>query len=150
MKIMRAEVWAAIVILLISFVFLYQSFSYSYSSELGPGPGYFPVWLSGILLILSCLYIFESLTAESGSAETMPRGEALRKILFILGCLSLFLILISIIGFVLTGTIFLFLLLFREYKWYSNLGISLGVSIFLFWLFDIILGVTLPVNGLGW
>ncbi|WP_310192989.1 tripartite tricarboxylate transporter TctB family protein [Neobacillus niacini] len=147
---MNAGVWAGIVVFLIAAVFLVQSFQFSYKSELGPGPGFSPVWLSGILVVLSILYFLESVSGKNaGSGEEWPKGQALKNILFILACLAVFLILVSFTGFVVSGSIFLFLLLFKAYKWYTSLLISIGVSIILFWLFDGVLGVSLPVNGLG-
>lgn len=146
----NAGVWAGIVILLISLVILFQSFEHPYSSELGPGPGFFPVWLSGILLVLSLFYMNESINGENAGREPMPKGESLKKILFILTSLIIFVILLPFVGFILAGTIFLFILLFRHYKWYTNVSISFGISLFLFWLFGSVLSVSLPVNGFGW
>ncbi|WP_248930764.1 tripartite tricarboxylate transporter TctB family protein [Paenibacillus hamazuiensis] len=148
---MNPGVWAGFFVLLLSLVLLVTSFSYPYKKiGLGLGPGFFPVWLSVILMVLSCFYIYDSFKSKENSQTTFPRGDVLRNILFILGCLVLFVVLISFIGFVLTGTLFLFLLLYRGYKWYANIAISLSVSVFLFWLFGSVLQVALPVNAFGW
>lgn len=149
MKKLNAGVWAGSIIALFSIVFLIQSLTYPYTGTLGLGPGFLPVWISGIMLVLSICYIFESIKGENANDDPFPKGEGLKKILFIIGSIILFLILLSFIGFVLSSIIFLFILLFRSYKWYTGLGISVAVSIFLFWLFGSVLSVPLPINGLG-
>lgn len=149
---MYAGVWAGIVIALFSIVFLVQSFDYSYENRLGPGPGpgFFPIWLTIALLILSLLYIVESWKGYKAPKEEMPTGKEFKNVLLIAGFLVVFIVTVQFLGFVLSSTLFLFLLLSRYYKWYSSVGISLSVSIILFWLFAVVLSVDLPVNGLGW
>lgn len=150
LKKLTISVYAGIVFLLFSLVFFYQSLEFPYTSDLGgPGSGFFPLWLSGILLVLSIIYIYESVKKEKTEEESLPKGKALRDILFILSSMIVFLVILPFLGFVLSGTLFLFILLYREYRWHLNLGISVGVSLFLFWLFGSTLGVSLPVNVLG-
>lgn len=147
---LKAEVWVGIFLLVFSFVFFIQSFSLPYSGLEGIGAGFFPTWLSGILLILSICYIYSAHRREDSQSESMPKGKALKNILVILVCMIGFVIAVTLLGFVTTSALFLFALLFRNYKWYINIGISLGISLFIFWVFSSVLGVALPVNGLGW
>jgi putative tricarboxylic transport membrane protein len=150
MKRMNRGVWAGIFILLFALLFFLQSLAFPYIGPLGPGPGFFPVWLSGILFILAILYIIESIKGANASEEPVPDKKALKNIVFIVACMIVFAVMLPYAGFVLSGTVFLFLLLYREYRWYANLGISFGISFFTFWLFGSVLGVALPVNPLGW
>ena len=148
MKKLNAGVWGGMVIFLISLLFLLYSFQYDYKGELGPGPGFFPVWLSGILMVLSILYIFESVKGKNLSEELWPSGEAVRKILFILFSLVVFVAALALFGMIAASVVFLFLCFLKAYKWYSNLAISVGVSLFIFWLFNQVLGVPLPLTGM--
>ncbi len=144
--------WAAIAVLIFSLIFFYQSLAFPYSGDLGPGPGFFPTWLSGILFILSVFYIFESLKAAKEDVEddkSTSSKDGLKNVVFILASMIGVLILLPILGFVISGTLFLSILLFKECKWYSNLSISLGVSLILFFVFDSALHIPLPVNILG-
>ncbi|MBP1154473.1 MULTISPECIES: tripartite tricarboxylate transporter TctB family protein [unclassified Paenibacillus] len=146
----KAGLYSGLPIFLFSVFIFWKSFDLPYLGSVGPGAGFFPVWLSGILIILSLFYMVEFRNKENSEEESMPKGEDLKKVLYIIGCLILFVIIISYLGFVLSSAIFLFLLLYRAYKWYLNLIISVGTSIFLFWLFRTLLSVTLPVNEFGW
>lgn len=152
MKVLRSEIIVSIVVFIVALIFLIQSLRLPYISEIGPGPGFFPLWLSGILLIVSCVYIFQSIrkTNKNQDFKWLPDSQVLKRILYILGCMVLFVLLIFFLGFVLTSTTFLFLLLFREYRWIKSFVISITVSLILFWVFGTMLNVALPVNVFGW
>lgn len=150
MKQLNANAWAGIALLVMAIVFLVKSFNYAYSSELGPGPGFFPFWLSAALLVLSVIYIVSSVRTGSAAKVSMPSGKALKGVLFLLGCMVLFVVLLPNLGFIVSSTLFLFALLYKAYKWYINLLTSAGVSVFLYVLFDTVLEVRLPVGVLGW
>lgn len=142
-----AGMLAPIVIFLIALLFFIQSFHYSYKSAIGPGPGFFPVWLSGILMILSLFYFVESVKGKNASEEKWPSGQAFKNVLHILGSLIIFWALLSYLGYILTSAIFLYVLLHKHYKWYVGLSVSIGASIILFLLFKAGLGVRLPEFG---
>ena len=150
MKKINAGVIAGFVVLLFALVIFFDSFNYAYLSDIGPGPGFFPIWLSGILIILSLIYIVVSFKNGDPDTEPMPDKNGIKKILFIIISMILFALLLPYAGFIMSSTIFLFVLLYGGYKWYTNAAISAGVSILLFCLFDIVLEVQLPVSLLGW
>jgi putative tricarboxylic transport membrane protein len=146
------DTWGAVCFAIFSVVFFIMSLEYPYKSSIGPGPGFFPLWLSGFLFVLSAIYLIQSLKAASASDEDeqeKKKNEALPYILNVMICMILFGLLLKVLGFITTASIVLLLLLRRAYKWYINLGIAVGASLFLFWLFHSILRVQLPVNGLG-
>lgn len=143
-------VWGGIVFALFSLTFLLLSLEFPYTGPVGPGPGFLPLWISGIMLVLSILYIVESIKDKDGPKETFPRGTALRSVLFILICLVAYLILMPILGFIVASVLFLFTLFIRHYKWYTSVGAAVVVTFFLYWLFGIVLNVSLPQNIFGW
>ncbi|KQL43542.1 hypothetical protein AN963_29290 [Brevibacillus choshinensis] len=150
MRKLNANAWAGVFLLLVAIVFLIKSFSYAYSSEVGPGPGFFPIWLSGALLVLAVIYIISSMRSESSDKVTFPSGKSLKSVLFLLCSMILFVALLPYLGFIACSTLFLFALLYKAYKWYINLLTSAGVSVLLYVVFAIVLEVQLPVSALGW
>lgn len=146
----KAGVWAGMVTLVFAAVIFEESLKLDYTGPLGPGPGVFPLWLSGLLIVLSVLYIGISWKDSIDVSQLLPRGKAAISVLKILISMAVFPVVAPFSGFVAAGTLFLFVLLFREYKWHLNLGISLGVSALLFWVFSTLLQVPLPVNAWGW
>lgn len=69
--------------------------------------------------------------------------------LFILGCMSLFVLLLPVIGFNLACILFLFAFLRRNYETDQGLGISAFYVDLLFLLFTKGFGTPLPVNMFG-
>jgi hypothetical protein len=146
MKRLNAGVWGGITVLAFGLLFFAYSLEYPYKGDIGVGAGFFPLWLSGILIVLAVLYILESLAGRDKAEKTSK--EAMKNILFTVICMVAYVILLPIIGFNVTSTAFLFVLLLKAYKWHLNLLISIVSSVALYFLF-LLLGVQLPLNALG-
>jgi len=147
----NAGIWAGIVLLLFSVFVFWQSFSLHYRTAFGPGPGMFPRWLSGILIVLSLVYIWQSARKEIFRlSEILPKGEGLINILSVLLSVFVFMVIVNHTGFMIAGTAMLFIVLFRHFKWYAALIIAFVVTLILFLIFKPLLGVPIPVNQFGW
>ena len=144
----KSGIWAGVVILCLAIFSLVISFQYSYSGIIGPGPGFFPIWLSVSLIILSILYIYESIKGKNVSEEEWPTGQSLKQILFIIMSLVLFLLLFVLCGFLVAGIIFLTVLFYKEYKWFVTASLSVGITLFIYVMFNIVLKVHLPSSGI--
>jgi putative tricarboxylic transport membrane protein len=146
----NAGVWVGLVLLIFSGTIFWQALSYDYFSAFGPGPGLFPLWLSGALIVVSILYIIESVRKEKIKlSEIFPRGSELRKVISIIASLVIFLILVPFSGYITASIIMLLILFFREYKWYWGLVISIVITLSLFYTFETFLNVPLPENSFG-
>jgi putative tricarboxylic transport membrane protein len=148
MKKLSAGFWGGIAVLITGLIFFFYSRFYPYVSEYGPGPGMFPIWLSGFLILLSGFYIFASLKGND-SSDKMPGRKGLLNVLFLILCMAMFVLLLPVLGFNICASATLFAMLFRAYPWFVNLAISIGSSVSLYVIFSIALGVQLPVNTLG-
>ncbi|MBT2757853.1 tripartite tricarboxylate transporter TctB family protein [Mesobacillus foraminis] len=146
----NAGIWASIVSMAFAGTFLYQSTKVDYDGALGFGPGFFPLWLSIIMLILSVFYLFSSLKEKIHIRKLIPEGNSWVDFLLILLSMAVFVFLLERVGFVLSGTICLILLLFRTFKWYYTVPLSIGITLAIFFIFAKALAIPLPVNALGW
>jgi putative tricarboxylic transport membrane protein len=62
----------------------------------------------------------------------------------------IFMAIVKYVGFMVATTLVTYLM-FRGYlKWHVNSAVSLGVALFLYWIFIVWLQVPLPVNAFGW
>ncbi len=68
----------------------------------------------------------------------------------VLASVVVFMLIVNFTGFIIASTVLLFILLVREYKWYSGLAISAVTSIILFIVFKSFFDIPLPVNMFGW
>jgi putative tricarboxylic transport membrane protein len=141
--------------LAVAIITIVSSFAYSYKDRLGPGPGFFPVWLSLITGGLS-LALFAQVTwgrkAPFTAGSPFPEERA--------GTIRIFIILAALVGSVafldLLGfriTLFLFLiflpLALGMRNWVIVLIFSLLGSFGVFHLFYYWLKVPLPMGVLG-
>lgn len=147
---LNAGVWVGIIMFLFAGIFFWQSFSLDYYGDFGPGPGFLPRWLAGFMVLLSALYIIDSLRKESiDIREAMPKGQGLKKVKAIFQSLIIFLVIVPFTGYVIASVAMLFILFFREYKWYWALALSFLVTSSLFLVFSFLLHVPLPENPFG-
>lgn len=148
MRNIKSGVLAGGIILCIAIFSLILSFQYSYSGFVGPGPGFFPLWLSVILIILAPLYMYESFKEKNTSSEEWPKGESMKRIVFIIMSLILFLLLFVLFGFLVASVAFLALLFYKEYKWYMTVTLSVGITAIIYILFNTLLKAYLPISGI--
>lgn len=144
-------IWIGILLLIFAGIIFLQSRSLEYYGQYGAGPGLLPTWLSGILALLSIIYIINSLKEVNVNLfELLPRGKVLFQLLKIVGSIFLFILISPYAGFVIASIIVLLILLIPEYKWYSAFGISSVITFVLFFGFKTVLNIPLPVNMWGW
>jgi len=147
----NAGVWAGAILLAYSALLFQQSLLLDYYNPYGPGPGFLPLWLSALLLIVALLYILDSIKAEVVKlVDLLPHDDARVDIALMLTGLCLFALLVESIGFVLAGTQLIFLMTLRKFKWYYALPTAASIAVVLLVVFQKLLGVSLPVNDFGW
>ena len=137
--------------LIFSCLIFYQSMSLDYGSDYGPGPGLLPIWTSGVIVVLSLLYLVFSIKKEViDFSKVLPKGEGFINIAVCMGSLFLFVILVSYTGFLLGSILLLMVLFKRGYNWAWSIGLSLTVALIIYYVFSYLLQVPLPVNTFGW
>jgi putative tricarboxylic transport membrane protein len=136
-------------------VTLISSFAYPYNDRLGPGPGFFPVWLSLITGGLSLALFFQvtwSRTPPFEPASPLPEDRAgTVRILIILAALAASVALMDFLGFRITLFLFLFFLplALGIRSWVLILIFSLLGSFGVFHVFYYWLKVPLPMGVWG-
>jgi putative tricarboxylic transport membrane protein len=120
-----------------------------YVSEVGPGPGFFPLWLGiGLVVFGSCL-VLSSLTKESASNSPTWRatGRALAGWFGLMVAIALFGWIGFSVSFVVL-TVFLIVALDRR-PLLLSLGVAIGLAVAFHLLFVIALDVSLPSSRWG-
>lgn len=147
----NAGIWAGIILLAFSGVLFQQSLALDYYNMLGPGPGFLPRWLSGLLAAVALCYLWDSLKNNVVTlGDLVPDHHAIPDIALMLTGLCLFALSVETIGFVLASSQLLFLMTVRKFRWYLALPSAIAISIVLLLAFQKLLGVFLPVNDFGW
>lgn len=144
-------VYISVFFLLYGGVIFREAISMDYYSDYGPGPGLLPLWVSGMIIFSSLCYLLVTLKKEIILfSSILPKGEGLKNVIVTVSAFLLFVILVPYTGFVISSTLMLFLMFKRGYKWYWSLGLSAVVTGIVFFVFDVLLQVPLPVNEYGW
>ncbi len=150
MKRPSANVWAGVVVLLYAAVLLSESRSLIYYTKNGPGPGFLPLWISGLLAVLAAAYIWTELKKEGVMLkDILPSGQALRNHLSVVAAIIIFMLMLDITGYVVASTVMMFITLIGQYKWHAALGISLSTAVLLLLLFQYVMDIPLPANSFG-
>ena len=115
----------------------------------GPGSGFWPFWLSLVMLVCCVWIAFNGLRRQSPpsrSEKPFLDHHAGKQLLLIGGGLVAFLALIHVIGFY--GAIFLFLVYYLyglgKHSIVRTGVISIGVPVFSFFFFDVAMRIVLP------
>jgi putative tricarboxylic transport membrane protein len=122
-----------------------------YVAEVGPGPGFFPLWLGIGMVIFSTCVVFVAPTAapQPAASETPPHnvGRAMAAWLALMVSIALY----SRIGFGLSFvllTVFLILALDRRPALLA-IGVGVGLALAFYLIFTVALNVSLPVAPWG-
>lgn len=115
----------------------------------GPGAGFWPFWLSAIMLVC-CIWIgfnwFRKTSPASVSEEPFLDGYGKKMLLMVGGGLFGFLALIHVVGFY--GAIPLFIIYYMiflgRHSWRQTLAIATVVPVVSFFFFDVAMRIVLP------
>ena len=115
----------------------------------GPGSGFWPFWLSFIMLGC-CIWIginwYRRTSPPSSSEEPFLDSYAKKMLVMVGAGLFGFLVLIHIAGFY--GAMFVFLVYYLAFlgrhAWLQTLLISVGVPVGSFFFFDVVMRIVLP------
>lgn len=133
---------------------LVLSRQYAYTDRLGPGPGFFPVWMGVVTGVLSLALLVQTAVghpAARSSAPLLPDRPGALRILAILAALVGSVALLDPLGFRISLFLFLFFLplaLGARSRWLT-LVFAVAGSFGVFHVFYYWLKVPLPVGVLG-
>jgi putative tricarboxylic transport membrane protein len=145
---------ASLIFVFLSLFVLIHSFSYSYKDRLGPGPGFFPFWMSLITGILSLALFLQTTFAKSEKEEKksfFPNREGGIRIALILVSLAMVVVFLNPLGFRISLLLFLLFLPFAlgVRNWPIISIVAVAGSFGIFHAFYYWLKVPLPIGFFG-
>ncbi|MBU0784706.1 MAG: tripartite tricarboxylate transporter TctB family protein [Gammaproteobacteria bacterium] len=139
------DFWAGLLYLFIGAAALYMAKDYEMGTAVSMGPGYFPIVLSGLLILIGSISLIRSFIVEGEPLE----GFAVSKILYVTVSIVAFALVVEGAGFAI-AVILVFAISAmgsKFFNWKFTLGIALASSIFCSLLFVKGLGIPLPIFG---
>ena len=145
---------ASFLFLAISIFVLVDSFEYSYRDRLGPGPGFFPFWMSLITGILSLSLFLKTTLSKSNPTEGgkfLPPREGAFRIFMILTALVFVLFSLDFLGFRISMLAFLLFLpvILGVRNWLVIPLLAIVGSFGVFHVFYYLLKLPLPIGIFG-
>ena len=103
---------ASFLFLLMSIGVLIHSFSYPYRDRLGPGPGFFPFWMSIITGLLSLGLFLQTTFSKSAEEKKafFPKRDGAIRIAAIMIALTFVMVFMNLLGFRISLLLFLLFL----------------------------------------
>ena len=147
----RARQIGCVCLLAVFVAALVTSLDYTLGDALGPGPGFFPFWLSLIGAALTIAVLIEDWRRDMADAEIVPPRRAALQAVGVLVALAVAAALLEPLGFRLTMLVFIAgLLIALGARSPTAVGLTAAAGSFgVFHLFYHWLKVPLPVGALG-
>ncbi|MGI6227439.1 MAG: tripartite tricarboxylate transporter TctB family protein [Peptococcales bacterium] len=148
---LKLSTFVSFLLIVFTSIYFINSFNYIYWQGYVPGAGFAPRWVSGLMLIVSIICLIQSFKEEGIKIfETFPKGDGLKNIIVTWVSLIFYVIFSPFIGFTISSVIILTALFGRSISWKKSLVLSIFVTLICFYVFKIVLKVSIPVNSLGW
>ena len=123
---------------------------YPYWSESGPGSGFLPAWLGGVMAALALLMLLRR-PRGADAAEWLPRGEGARRVVVLIAASVLYVALLRPLGMIVASALYLAFVMryFERHAWRLTALVVLAAAaanwlVFVHWL-----KVPFPVSPLG-
>jgi putative tricarboxylic transport membrane protein len=149
----RIEQCAAVSFILFSTLVVWGSLDLEYYTKLGPGAGFFPLWLGVAMGALSLVWLVQVFrrTGTTPKAPSLPNRLGIIRILAIIASLVAAALVMNLLGFQVAMfllLVFLLLVMGRQSVWLTVI-ISLAGSVGVYRVFVTYLDVQLPASSLA-
>jgi|SRR5580765_6137481 putative tricarboxylic transport membrane protein len=148
----RADRITAAVLLAFSLAFAAGGLKYyPYWSDAGPGSGFLPGWLGGVMAALALLMLLRRPRAADAALDWIPRGESARRVIALIAASVLYVALLKPLGMIVASALYLAFVMryFERHGWWLTAVVVLAASaanwlVFVHWL-----KVPFPLSPLG-
>jgi putative tricarboxylic transport membrane protein len=144
-----AELIAALFFAIVGAIVVFDSFrtGFRWASD-GPQPGYFPFYIGITLITCAAWIIFQTIQgwSKDGGQKAFAKANEFRLVLRMFLPICLFVGGVFALGIYTAAIIYIttFMIWEGKFSWTRSLAVSLGVSLFLFILFEVWFLVPLP------
>jgi hypothetical protein len=152
----RADLYGGLLLAAFFAAALLEAFTFQYGTEFSPGPGFAPVWLSGLGLCVSLLiagYALRAMRRREGAQATTSKLEkhGLVRVVLTLLALAAMVVLVEPLGLVVALLLYLLFLtiVVQRHSLAIAIGTSIGTVAFVYLVFVRFLDVPVPKGPLG-
>jgi putative tricarboxylic transport membrane protein len=141
----KAEIYFGSFLLFLAISMFSISLTYPYKTKFGPGPGFFPLWSSGLMIIVTLLLLYKKLR-ESNEAPFFTSKNSRVTVLIFLGLSIAAVALIPVLGLLLSFGLFCTITLrfIDKYSWKRSSLVSIIMMVAVYLVFELWLQLPLP------
>ena len=146
-----AEMIVAVIIFLVGVVMMMDSQRIGIGWAVdGPKGGYFPFRTGAILSISSVVIFLRALFGKHRNYELFFPWDRFKRVLYVLIPTVLYVLVTQFIGIYVASAVFIggFMRAMAKFSWLKVILVSVGISVALFWMFEIQFLVPLPKGPL--
>ena len=116
----------------------------------GPESGYFPFRTGAILFISSVVIFLRTLFSKHRNDKLFVSWDRFKQVLYVLIPIVLYVLVTQFVGIYVASAVFIggFMRVMGKFIWLKIILISVGISVTLFWMFEIQFMVPLPKGPL--
>ncbi len=141
----------AVFLLALSLFVISQAIRLPYSAEYGPGPGFLPLWLAGVVGGLSLLLLVRSTGAPRPRKPFIANPAGMKSAAMVAGLYLAYILLLQTLGLLVALAIFLLILIkvVERRSLLASVITAVAGSVSCYLLFEVWLKVPLPIGILG-
>ena len=116
----------------------------------GPEAGYFPLRIGVIICVAASVVLFRTVFAKGSGDRVFVTFGRLRHVMAVLLPTVAYVLAVKFVGIYVASAVFIgaFMRVMDRFGWLKTIVISVGVSVALFWLFELQFKVPLPKGPL--
>ena len=145
----KGDFWSGSVLAVLGAYIVKEAWNWEYLSVDGPGPGFFPLWYGGAMIVLSLLLVAGAvLKFDPAAPQRQVRWAELLRVLTCWVAFVACIALLNVLGFVVSFALmtwFVVAMLFRKSQRLA-IGLAIGGALCFYALFSVALGVALPAG----
>jgi len=114
---------------------------YPYWGEGGPGSGFLPAWLGGVMAALAALMLLRRPRGADAEVDWVPHGEGARRVLALLAASVVYVAALKLVGMIIASALYLAFVMryFERHAWWVIAVVTLLAAaanwlVFVHWL----------------
>lgn len=147
----KGEIVFSLLLAVLSIATCVMAFSYEYYLPNGPGPGFFPVWVTGIMAVSSITNIIKEWKNKKAVEPLYENKVKMKRVYYFLSSIILYILFINIVGMIAASYVFLFIMywLFDKKPILKSFLISTGIMVFFYVTFVVFFDIPMPKGLFG-
>ena len=144
----RGDFWSGLALAALGAYIVSEARGWIYMGEDGPGPGFFPMWYGGAMVVLSLLLVAGTVLKPAGAGKT-PSWPELRRALTCWAAFAACVVIMKWVGFMVAFGLlswFIVAVMARQSQKVA-LPVALAGPLIFYLLFDLALDVQLPAGA---